>query len=121
MLVDVETMTVAFLRPVVDPVRVATAVPATRPAELVRVFRTGGAAENRVLELAQVTVQCWAANSVRASQIAQMCRHAFLNDYTRMPLVRGVLETGGLYFDPDPATGIPRYTFTMQLSVRAKR
>ena len=40
--------------------------------------------------------------------------------YTAMPLVRGVDETSGPYFDPDPDTNIDRYSFTHQLSVRAK-
>ena len=120
-LVDVESMVRAFLIPVVSPVKVVTTVPATRPATFVRLFRTGGAADNRVLERAQITVQGWAADIVDAFDLTAGCREAFLNNYTSMPLVRGVNEIGGLHFDPDPGSGTPRYTFTVELMVRAKR
>jgi hypothetical protein len=38
-----------------------------------------------------------------------------------MPLVRAVEEVTGPYFDPDPGTGVDRYSMSVQLSVRAKR
>jgi hypothetical protein len=118
---DVEALVRAFLASVVAPVKVATAVPAQRPAEFVRAWRTGGAAVNRILDQPQITVQAWAQGSVRASEIAQVCRTALFNDYPTMPLVRGVEEVSGLYFDPDPDTNVPRYTFTVILNVRARR
>lgn len=118
---DVEALVVAFLKPVASPQKVSTLVPDPRPASFVRVFRTGGAATNRVLERAQITVQAWAKDTGAAVELAKACRTALLNRSTSMPLVRGVEETGGLYFDPDPGTGIPRYTFTVQITVRAKR
>ena len=120
-LVDVEGMVRAFLMPAVAPSKVHTAVPSTRPEKFVRIFRTGGAAENRVLERAQVTVQAWAEDTVSASGLAIDCRMHLLENYTLMPLVRSVTETGGLYFNPDPDTGIPRYQFTVELRVRAAR
>lgn len=118
---DTEAMGRTFLLPVVSPVKVVTLVPADRPTSFVRVFRTGGAAENRVLERAQLTVQGWAADTVSARDLTSACREAFLHDYRLMPLVRGVTETGGLYFNPDPDTGIPRYQFTVELMVRSAR
>lgn len=118
---DVEALVLTFLRPVASPSSVSTIVPSTRPSSFARIFRTGGAAESRVLERAQITVQAWDETTVKAFALASKLRGAILNDYTQMPLVRGVTETGGLYFDPDPETGIPRYTFTFELMVRAKR
>lgn len=118
---DAETMGRTFLLAVVSPVKVVTLVPATRPAKFVRIFRTGGAADNRVLERAQLTVQGWADDTVEAFALTSDCREAFLNDYSLMPLVRGVNEVGGLHFDPDPGTNTPRYTFTVELMVRAAR
>lgn len=118
---DVEAMVREFLAMKVAPVKVHTKVPATRPAMFVRVWRTGGAASNRVLDQPLVTVQAWAPDSVAASELAGDCREAILNDYTLMPLVRGVEEVTGPYFDPDPSTGIDRYSLTFQLSVRAAR
>ncbi len=118
---DVDGLAVAFLRPVVAPVSVSTKVPNPRPATFVRAYRTGGAAVNRVLEEAQITVDAEAATTVAAFELASKCREAFLNDYTAMPLVRGAREVGGLYFAPDPDTNIPRYRFTVALMVRSAR
>ena len=118
---DAEALVLAFLKPVVSPVAVHVKVPKTRPATFVRAWRSGGASINRVLDRPMITVQAWATDSVGASELAMACRDAFLHDYTRMPLVRGVEEVTGLYFDPDPDTGIDRYTFTIQLMVRGKR
>ena len=118
---DTEAMARSFLLSVAAPVKVVTTVPSTRPAKFVRLFRTGGAAENRVLERSQLTVQAWASDTVEAANLASVCREAFMNNYSLMPLVRGVNEVGGLHFDPDPDTGIPRYSFTIELMVRAAR
>lgn len=118
---DVEAMVRGFLSMKVAPVKVHTKVPAARPETFVRAWRTGGAATNRVLEQPLVTVQAWAPNTVAASELARQCREAILNDYTLMPLVRGVEEVTGPYYDPDLSTGIDRYSLTIQLSVRAAR
>lgn len=118
---DVEAMGQTFLNALVTPTPVVTLVPAVRPTRFVRVWRTGGAAENRVLERAQLTVQGWDADKADAFTLTSRCRNAFLNNYTQMRLVRGVNEVGGLYFDPDPDTGIPRYTFTVEMMVRSGR
>ncbi|WP_157509584.1 hypothetical protein [Leifsonia sp. Root4] len=112
---------VAFLKPVIAPVKVATKVPATRPASFVRVYRTGGAALNRVLDQPQITVDAWAANEVDAFELAAKCREALLNNASQMQLVRGATEVGGLHLNPDPGTNTPRYRFTVGLSVRAGR
>lgn len=99
---------------------VATKVPNPRPARFVRAWRTGGAAINRVLESALITVQAWDADG-DPETLAAACRHALLNDHRLMPLVRGVEEVGGLYYDPDPVSNVDRYTFTVQVQVRATR
>ena len=119
---DVETMVHDFLKPLVAPTKVVTKVPANRPASFVRIFRTGGAASNRVLDRALITVQAWHSTGAKdAFDLATVCRNAFFNNYTSMPLVRGVEEVGGLRFDPDPDTNVDRYTFSVQLMVRASR
>ena len=120
-LVDVEGMCIVFAKTKTTAV-VSTKVPAMRPALYARIYRTGGAAVNRVLDRPQVTVTVGAkAGSVAAEREASKLRKAFLNDYTQMPLVRGVQEVTGLYYDPDPDTGEDRYSFTFQMSVRGKR
>lgn len=117
---DVEAMLVPFLASHCG-VPVSTLVPKDRPAEFVRVWRTGGTAVNQALERAQVTVEAWGRNTIRAAEIAQKARSALLNDLLELPLVRGGNELGGPRYDPDPDTGSARYSFTTQLSVRAKR
>lgn len=118
--VGVDAMVRAFLKPVAG-VPVHVSVPGTRPASFVRVFRNGGGAANRVLDRPVVTVEAWAADSVAAAELADKCRHALLNDYEGMPLVRGVEEITGPYFIPDPESEVPRYRFSVRLFVRAAR
>lgn len=120
MLPDVEAMVVFFLTTKLG-VKVGTRVPNPRPDTFVRAWRSGGAAVNRVLDEAQITVSVWGPSTTAASELAQRVRHALLSDNEGMTLVRGVEETGGLYFDPDPSTGTARYTFTVSLLVRANR
>lgn len=118
--VDVEAVVVGFLRDATG-LQIHTKVPKTRPARFTRAWRTGGPAINRVLERAQITVTCEADAATQAEADARACRNAFHNRYLRMPLVRGVGEVSGTYFDPDPDTGRDRYTFTVELTVRAHR
>lgn len=117
---DVEAIVVAFLRDKTGA-RVGTRVPNPRPERFIRAWRSGGSARNRVLDAAHVTVTAWAGSSLESSDLARQARTALLGDYTGMPLVRGVDEIGGLYYDPDPATGAHRHTFTVRLMVRAHR
>jgi hypothetical protein len=120
-LADAETMAIAFLKPFAGTTKVGTKLPNPRPKRFVRVSRTGGAALNRVLERAQLTLTCSAESSVLAERLMSDCREAFLNEYSRMPLVRSVEEITGPYYNPDPDTGEDRYTFTVALTARAAR
>lgn len=123
---DPEEMVVEFAQ-ACTAAPVGTKVPNPRPPLYVRIAVTGGSAVNRVIELVQVTVTVGAAGTsdeggdVIASREARRLRTAFLNDYTAMPLVRGVAESVRPYYDPDPATGEDRYSFTLQMSVRGAR
>lgn len=121
---DVETLVCDYLRAGLgDGTPVQTKVPNPRPAAFVRAWRTGGPAQNRTVETPQVTVQAWAGTDVAALDLAGRSRTLLLAAASRaaLPLVRRVQELGGLYFDPDPTSEMPRYTFTVQLTVRAPR
>jgi hypothetical protein len=120
-LVDVEQLCVDFAKTIIPGRPIGTAVPRPRPARYVRIVRTGGPAENRVLDRPLITVTCAGEATGDASDDAAALRGAFLSRSTTMPLVRGVEEVTGPYFDPDPDTGDPRYTFIMRLAVRARR
>lgn len=115
---DSEALVVQFLKMKLGAVHVSTKVPKTRPAEFVRVWRTGGAAANRVLDQPIITVQAWGVNS---HDLIRQCREWLFNEYVLMPLVRGVEETTGPYFDPDPGSNEDRYSCSVQLQVRAAR
>lgn len=111
-------MVIAFLNPRVG-VPVSTKVLRPRYDRFVRAWRSGGASPHPILDVPQITITAWGTDSVDASDLAGKCRTALFDEYTAMPLVRRVEEIGGLYYDPDPDTGIDRYTFTVQLRVRA--
>jgi hypothetical protein len=97
-------------------------VPKERPATFLRVWRTGGAATNRVLDLPLITVESWSATSDKiAADNANVARQLLLNASAVMPLVRGVEEVTGPFYDPDPVSGVTRYTFTVRMRVRATR
>ncbi|OJU39684.1 MAG: hypothetical protein BGN97_00240 [Microbacterium sp. 69-10] len=117
---DAEAMVGAFLRSRLG-VPVSTKVPNPRPARFARAWRTGGGTDNRAVETVQITVTCSAADSVTASNDAAKAKHLLLNEYTAMPLVRGVTIQAGPYFDPDPDTNGDRYTVTAVMRVRARR
>lgn len=117
---DAEAIVVTFLTTrTASPV--ATKVPNPRPARYTRAWRTGGAAENRIVDKPIITVTCTAPNSTTASADAAAARSAFLNEAAAMPLVRKVEEVSGLYYDPDPDTSEDRYSFSMRLTVRGNR
>lgn len=118
---DVEAMCLTFAKTKTTAM-VGTKVKNPRPVRYARIWRTGGGSLNRVLEQVQITITCGAASgSVEALAIARDLRSAFLNEYTQMPLVRGVEEVSGPYADPDPDTAESRYSMTFILMVRGKR
>lgn len=120
MLPDAELLTTTYLRAAVGPAPVSTKVPNPRPATFVRVWRTGGAARNRVVDYAQMTVECWGADKPTANGLARQAHAAILDaaSMAGIPLCRRV-ESGSLYYDPDPDTAAERYTFTAFLTLRA--
>jgi hypothetical protein len=128
---DIETAIQAYYRTELAArswtVKVASKVPVTRPQYMVKVTLTGGSASGIVAHDAQVTVECWAANtdgignSVKASELARLC--AGLTDALPGSFIGGVWisrvrhVSGPLEF-PDPDTALPRYQFTKRLGIR---
>lgn len=96
-------------------------IPATRPGEFVRVWRSGGGALNRVLERPIITVESWAGDFTTAHDRLQEARGALLNAGAALPLVRRIEEVSGPYRDPDPDSNTPRYSMTLRPTVRAHR
>lgn len=94
-------------------VLVASNVPASRPTKFVRVWVNGGAAEQAIYERPTLSVTVWAGTDKEAADLAADCRQAFLSRWgARSELTRP-------YFDPDPTTGEPRYSFSFRARNRA--
>ena len=117
--VDVEAYVLPFIRGFVPGVTVGTKVPNPRPAVFVRAWANGGAAVNRVLERAQITVDVWAPSTTEAAYLAGDIRHAFLNNSGQLVLVRAVEEVTRPYPVPDETS--ERYRATYALTIRAPR
>jgi hypothetical protein len=113
---DVEMAVTDVLVPALDPVRVCTRIPSPRPAEFVRLFRTGGPAETRVTEAALITVEAWADLESRAVTLLNLAR-AVLRDLDGQ--LFGVSEYGGPANLPDPTTSQVRYTASFVVRARA--
>jgi hypothetical protein len=95
-------------------VHVGTKVPDPRPASFVRLWVTGGSADQRILDRPTVTVQAWGGDTVEAAELARKCRDVFLTRFgARNEMTRP-------YFDPDPGTNTPRYSFTFRTRSRAQ-
>lgn len=90
-------------------------VPTGRPAEFIRVLRTGGPKETLVSEAAQITVEAWAQTEARASLLLSQCR-ALLNAADET--IYGVREFSGPANLPDPLSANIRYTMSFQIRAR---
>lgn len=122
---DVEGAAALFLRTALKvhgwTVTVATRVPATMPANMVRVSRTGGTRRDLVTDRPQLTIECWAADSIKASELARLAQglmHSAAGAEVAGVWVRSVEEVGGIQSLPDPDTNKPRYQFTVRWHVR---
>lgn len=117
-------VTLAALRKAVPELKVVSVVPNPRPRIFVRSWRTGGSAINRVLDAPIITTQVWgtdAADEAELEPIANRLRDAVYGNVGGLiRSSRRVEEVTGLYFDPDPASSAPRYTFAWRPYLRAK-
>jgi hypothetical protein len=115
---DVEQLLIDELKPALAArgwaVTVSSRVPSTRPAEFVRLMRTGGVRRGLVLDDAQVTVEAWAKSESRAVELAQLCRGLL----PTFDPVYGVAEFSAPANLPDPTTAQVRYTATYRVTVR---
>lgn len=123
---DLPVMAITFIRSKTSWTDVSTKVKNPRPSKYVQVIDGGGPA-NRVFVDALLTVSVGADSAggengdTIARREARKLHHAFLNDSSEMPLVRGVESMSSPYFDPDPDTGGDRYSFTIRWRVRGAR
>lgn len=97
-------------------------IPADRPDMFVTVYRTGGPATQLVIDLAQITIECWAPTDVAAHDLAQVVRgiiHACRNQRFGGVQIYSVDELSGPQDLPDPnAAHQARWTWSMQIGSR---
>lgn len=112
--VDAEAAVAAFFRPTLEGMggRSVTEVPNPRPDVLLRSWRTGGPAVNRRLDSPIITCQLWHLSKTQAAEVAGELRDLFHNTWGRR-----MVEVAGLYYDPDPASEVDRYSWSTQLWV----
>lgn len=103
-------------------VRAVSQIPTTRPVELVKVSRTGGTdGDLPMVDVAQLTFDCWGATPITAMSLAQLVRRLVQN--LAGTVQSGVrvkrIETVGAPADlPDPVSNTPRVTFTSLVHLR---
>ncbi len=104
------------------PVPVVSRIPATRPAEFVRVERVGGTRATVVSDRPRLDIHCWAASESGAHDLAALVR-ALLES---IPGVRDevtvyrITEVGGLMWLPDDQTSSPRYALAVEIHMRGR-
>ena len=96
-------------------------VPNPRPVSFVRVDRTGGPAENLVVDGAAIVVESYAETDAEAHDLAQLARQAL--KAAQATTVDGaqvyrVTEASGPGRLPDPLSDQPRWTQTFTVQVR---
>lgn len=102
-------------------VKVGSRIPSPNDHDLIRVFRTGGPSSFFVIDQAQLTVEAYGPNDARAHDLAQLARgllHAMAGTTQSGVAIYTVNEFSGPQELPDPVTNKPRYTFSIQVSVR---
>lgn len=113
---DIEALVCTYLRkPLLGSIQIGIRIPSTRPAEFIRVMRTGGPRETVASEAAQITVEAWAQSESRASLLLSQCR-ALLNAADET--IYGVRELSGPANLPDPVSSQIRYTQSFQVRAR---
>jgi hypothetical protein len=119
---DPTGLLIAYLAPLLDPVKVVSRVPDPRPVELVQVRRTGGNAIEPVRDSARMDVWAWAATDHAATALGLTVRAAVwaLAGTTLLgPMCYRVQEFLAPRLDEDPTTNSPRCWATYALDLRA--
>lgn len=89
-------------------------VPDKRPEAFATVELTDDASEMRgIFHVARLAVTCWGATRAEARALAD----AVMDETWLLQDAVGIMEASALsaYRDPDPDTGAPRYTVTLQI------
>lgn len=122
---DATDVCVSFLRDALDgqgdDATVAARIPNLRPERLVVVRRVGGPRLNLVADDPMISVECWAADTADAHDLAQLCRalvHTMRGGTVAGVPIYRIDELAGPADLPDPLSDQPRYVFTVQIAMR---
>lgn len=115
---DLVTILRTFLTPYLPGVHVASKIPNPRKPRMVRLELAGGYGRNIALSKRNVIVQCWDESEPAAVQLAEKVSALLFASPRSVPLVRYVDSLGEPTNFPDPATSLPRYQFTVTVTVR---
>lgn len=102
---------------------VVNRVPATRPAEFVKVMGVGGVQRDRVTDVPTLAVEAWASTRSRAAALAyevRGCIHSMEGDTFAGYSVQEVVEFAGPADLPDPLSDQFRYTATYAVAIRTE-
>lgn len=115
---DAELAVIEYLRGSLTGVTVLSKVPKVVPAKFVRVWRTGGPVSGRVVDRPQLSVQAWGAEAL---DLAEQVRVLLIDGAKRSTAGFSRVSVESLYYDPDPTSGVDRYSLLVFLTVRASR
>lgn len=114
-------LVLARLRPLLPAMTFVHDIPTTRPAQFIRVFRTGGPRTSLVVDGAQLTIESWAADASTAAANAELVRaqlNALPEQLGVIPPIYKVEEMSGPGELPDVTSGSRRFTWTVIVHVR---
>ena len=113
---DAVEVVIDYLATAMPTISAHRQVPTTRPAQWLRVLRTGGVLATPVTDAAQITIEAWADSASAANDLAQLAR-AHLNASLGVISYK-VEELGGPADMPDLESQQQRYTFTSIVHIR---
>ena len=115
-----DAVVVAYLKPLLMPVKVVTDVPSPRPTKFVRILLTGGGGRRAmVLHDAQVTVEAWGSTYSEASTLMMLADAHMHAARFNSDDIYNVESFGAPVNLPDPTSGQSRLTATYQVTLRA--
>lgn len=118
---DAVLLAITYLRSVMPPDTVIVSrVPDPKPPAFVRVERLGGLRSTLVTDRPRIEFECWADTEERAESLMALTRayvHAMSGARDPATVYR-VKDVGGPQWVPDSRTGMPRYLFAIECSIR---
>lgn len=120
---DAVLVVIEYLRSVMPPgTRVYSRVPASLPAEFIRVERLGGMRRFPFIDRPRVDIECWSGSEEGAEALVNTTRAYVLAMAGQRggTTVYDVAEVSGPQWLPDSTTGKPRYVFAVEFSTRGR-